>query len=532
MRQAGARRAPAFFVSGHGRGPRLVAWGTPLLLAACMLLVSVRLGTDASWDLRNYHLYDSFALLHKPGWTDLAPAQRQSFHPPMLDLPAFWLRLRLNHWPRLVCALLALPSAAAVLLAWGIGRTLQQGGGLGGRAGLTLALLFGASGAAGLPTTGTSMSEMPAACFMLGGVLLLLQEPDAPAMRTRVWMAGLLFGIAVGLKPTQALFAAAAVLAQLLCGQGGGMARLAGAARLGIGVAAGAVCSGGAWWLHMARLTGSPVFPYMNGLFRSPLFLPIGLVDDRFLPHGPGASLLQPFLWAWHPSRAAGELDLRDPRLALAWIAAVSCLLRLMLPILAASAARRQRFLLVFCVAAAVLWQRQFSILRYLAPIELLSGLLVLMALAPLRRLHRWLPEAALGVLLAAAIGWTIYPDWGRTHSGVVASVALPALGPGAMVLLLDGSPMAYVAAFADPRVRFVGIDNNLLLYGRGSRFDTMVSQAVRQQAGPLWGLEVPAVPDAAGATLTRYGLHRRLPCLPVRSSLEADGLRLCPLAR
>ena len=503
----------------------------PIVLACGALAVSVGLGADASWDLRNYHLYDAFAALRKPDGLDLAPAQRQSFNPPMIDLPAFWLRQRLGGRPRLLSAALALPSAVAVVLAWGIGRHVLPDPTRSGQAALLLALLFGATGAAGLPTTGTGMSEMPAACFMLGALLVLLRSLPGASSPWPTIAAGLLLGTAIGFKPTQAIYGPAVAGALLLCGGGSVRRRATTVVLLGLGAAAGALLIAGEWWRHLLRLTGSPTFPYLNNLFRSPLYPPISLADGRFLPHGLLPSLWQPFSWAVRPSRAASELPVRDPRLALAVVAALCCIHpsrrpgnRLAVP---------QQFLIAFCGLGLVLWQRFFSILRYLAPIELLFGLVVLIVLQRLRHLHPALPAAGLAAGLLACAGTTSYPDWGRVHpAGAAPFVVPPPLPPDAMVLLLTDDPMSFVAAFVDPRVRFVGISNNLLRFGPNSAFAAGVARVVRAHVGPLWGLEVPAIPDPAAAVLAAYGLHRQGMCVPVRTNLESDGLRLCRLSR
>ena len=503
-----------------------------------MLLLSVWLGPDASWDLRNYHLYDAFAALHKPGFLDLVPAQRQTFHPPMLDLPPLWLRFRLNHWPHLLDALLALPSAVAVMLAWCIGRLIQPADTPYARISLLLAILFGATGAAGLPTTGTSMSEMPAACFALAGLALLLAGRSAGKHRALLDLcAGLGFGIALALKPTLGSLALAGLLAVLLCQSGPTLHRLRRMAPIALGIAIGALLIGGPWWWHLARLTGSPLFPYENQWFRSPLYPPASLADDRFLPRSELQALFYPFFWSLSPSQVASELSVRDPRLAVAFVAMICCGLTAFLRSARPAGGRRAGLLLVFLATGFALWEVQFGVLRYLAPIELLSGLVVLEAVQPLRHAQRsWapmLPPAILAMLLLGSASITIYPDWGRAPlSATAASVQLPPLPPDAMVLLLTPDPMAYVAAFAPRTVRFVGVDNNLVHPGQDSALERRIEQAVRQHPGPLFGLEVPAPGDPATGVLRFYALHRSGPCQPVRSSLEQDGLRICPLAR
>jgi len=53
----------------------------------------------------------------------------------------------------------------------------------------------------------------------------------------------------------------------------------------------------------------------------------------------------------------------------------------------------------------------------------------------------------------------------------------------------------------------------------------------VDNHPGPLWVLEIPGQGGDPG-TLARFHLRRAGGCLPVETNLEADGVRLCPLAR
>ena len=70
---------------------------------------------DASWDMRNYHIYNPFALLHKPWEVDLAPAHMQTFFSPTMDLVYYLLALAVPSTP-VLNALVALPHAAALVL--------------------------------------------------------------------------------------------------------------------------------------------------------------------------------------------------------------------------------------------------------------------------------------------------------------------------------------------------------------------------------------------------------------------------------
>ena len=53
------------------------------------LVAMLLLGVDANWDLRNYHLYNVHAWFTGRGAMDIAPAQLQSWHNPLLDVPLY-----------------------------------------------------------------------------------------------------------------------------------------------------------------------------------------------------------------------------------------------------------------------------------------------------------------------------------------------------------------------------------------------------------------------------------------------------------
>jgi Glycosyltransferase family 87 len=521
--------------------PVLAGW---LCLAALAgALVTARLGPDASYDLRNYHLYNGFALLQGRVGHDLAPAQLQSFLAPALDLIYALALSALNRHPAALGAVLALPQGLAAFLAWCLSRRLLAEATPARDWLAAAAALLGVTGAGGLSTLGSAMSEMLPACCVLGALLCLTAAPPRPG-----W-AGLLAGLAVGLKLTATPFAAGLAVAALLTGRPG-RRRAASLAAFAAAALAGAAVLGGAWWLHLWLRFGDPVFPYFNQIFHSPWTAAVPGTDTRFLPRTARQALAYPLYWAVTPSTLVSELPLRDPRIALGWAAALILALR-------GLRQRQATQVTVACLAVwtvgYTLWEAQFSILRYLVPLELLSGPFLLAAAlrqggaeartrgrrspgpacAPLRSTG-WCAAVAAWVVVGAVIAVTVVPDWGRAPPGA-RSVAVrpPAFAPGSLVVLLDPSPMAYVAAFVPLSVRFVGADNNLVHPGAPGRLARAVAAAIRAQKGPLWGLEAPGEsPGAATATLRAYRLVRRPGCVRVRSNLDDNAILACKLRR
>ncbi|MBW4092939.1 MAG: hypothetical protein HIU82_17830 [Proteobacteria bacterium] len=510
------------------RAHRVVVLAVWLGLAATAgALAAVLLGPAGDYDLRNYHLYDGFALLQGRVGVDLAAAQLQSFYAPGLDLLYAALLAALNRHPAALGAVLGLPQGLAGFLTWCLARRLLPPATPGRSSIAAAAALIGVTGAAGGSTFAGPMSEMLPACCLLGAILLL----GTPLSRRARAAAGLLAGLAVGLKLTAAPFAVGLAVAAALTGGGGrrGAAAFGGFAGA---AAAGAALAGGAWWGWLSARYGDPVFPYFNEVFHSAWAAPIADTDTRFLPRDVWQAVAYPLFWAARPCTLVSELPVRDPRIALGWVAAL---------VVAGRALWRRRAAPAVVAVLAVwvvgygLWEAAFSILRYLVPLELLTGPLLVAVSAPvLARARSALVVPAAWALAAGLIAVTVYPDWGHAPPGPEAvAVRPPAFPAGSLVVLLDPSPMAYVAAFAPVSVRFVGADNNLVRPGAPDLMARAVAAAIAAQAGPLWGLEAPAEsPGAADVTLRAYGLARAPGCVRVRSNLDADAILACPLRR
>src|SRR5215472_9171329 len=62
------------------------ALSVALCVPAVFGALSVWIGQDASWDLKNYHYYNAYAFLTGRWAKDIAPAQIQTFLSPLLDV--------------------------------------------------------------------------------------------------------------------------------------------------------------------------------------------------------------------------------------------------------------------------------------------------------------------------------------------------------------------------------------------------------------------------------------------------------------
>jgi len=485
------------------------------------------MGLDSNWDLRNYHLYDPHALLHGRV-DDIAPAQIQSFHNPLLDVP-FYLLTMSGLPPRIAQLWLLLPTMLSLWLLLRMRAALadprtESHHGFAIDIALTLLVL---GGAATWSTMATTMNDAFAAAGMLGALaIVVLPEKIAGAKH---WLfAGLLAGATAGLKLSAAFYCIALALAALPGGSW--RERLQRLFALGVGGVLGFALSYGAWGWHLYAQHGNPFFPYYNDLFHSPDADVRNYADERFRQHG-----LDIVLTPWHllhKSLRFSELNLRDPRLLLG-LASVALLWWRQRGEESNGPRQRERLqrLLAFFLAAAVLWLLQYGIYRYAIVLEQLGCLLLLLVLAPQRGAIRM---AATWFVVLVVVSVTMRPNWGRDGE------PQPALGlqraplpKDALVVTVGWEPIASFALGLPDEVPLVGLDNTLVQRKECTRLRARADAMLAAHRGPVWLLassnEVEMRKGEAELA-ERFGLAAAGACVPWKSSI--DTALLCPLQR
>jgi hypothetical protein len=268
----------------------------------------------------------------------------------------------------------------------------------------------------------------------------------------------------------------------------------------------------------------------------------VRLIDSRWFPTDWLHGLFYPLYWGRYVQHLVAEVPFRDPRFALAYAATLSIGAHALLAQIRGSGrsgtplGREACFVVVFLAAGFVLWEAAFSILRYLAPLEPIVGIPILVALyyGFWTGWIRYAPRVGLAAVVALAMTITVYPEWGHACPIQPAMrVVPPDMPPDTLVILLDPNPMAFVAAFVSPRIRFVGANNNLVTPGQASRLQTEIEAVIREHDGPIWGLEgLIEEPGKADVTLAYYGLRRGPGCRPVEANLNRNTTLACPLLR
>jgi hypothetical protein len=441
------------------------------VIVACVSAVvlcglwSMLRGQDANWDLRNYHLYNGYAALHGRLGVDLAAAQMQSYFNPALDivqyalmtgLPAPLAAFVFGAWHGLLFALVA-------AIGW---RVLADDPRRAVR--VPLLALAGLFTGAFLSELGNTMADNTTAVPVLGAMALVLSAQararDGQGAALRWLLAGVLIGLAVAFKLTNAVYAVALGLAALADG-GHPRARVAGAAIMTVAALASFAVVGGPWFLRVWQQFGNPLFPQFNAWFQSPLALPVSVADTRWLPKDLREWLTWPLLLSLHPRRVS-DVGLAQFGWGVLYLMALIGIAWRLLRRVPADTQRMlpaARTLLVYFVVAYVLWQAIFSIHRYLVAIEVLLPLLLWWAWP------RLLGPASLRLrvpvmVLLALYAWHGTGEWGhaawRRPAFAVEAPAMPAPRDSAVVLV-GGEPQAWRIPFLPPEAVYLSFASN-----------------------------------------------------------------------
>jgi len=508
---------------------RLILFVSAPILCGVLALAA---GMDGSWDLRNYHYYNGWALLTGHIGRDLLVSQVPSFYNPLLDLPYAWAVGHFNA-RAIAFALGALHGGDFILLTL-LGEALlalpDQ------RSKLYLAATLAAAGCAGavaLSELGTVFYDNVTSLGLLATLLLLARRWDRLARGTALdaamsaAIAGLPLGLAFGLKQTMIPFVAGTGLALLLALPASPLRRISAGIWFGLGAALAMLAGGGFWMVHLWHAYGNPLFPYFNEIFHSPWGQAGDYRDVYYQPK----DLLH---WLFFPvyftvdSRVAAEVPFFDAR-----VLALFILIPLS-PLLGAHKKSRTLFLLLSIAFAYGTWLKLFSIYRYLVVLEMLAPLAVMLIFEGLPR--RLAINAGLAVVLLLCV--TTRPAvWIRMKFAERAvAVELPPIADPehSLVLIAGHEPLSFLIPAFPESMRFLRIDSTFTNPDQtGVPFNKLMKDQIDAHQGPLLALFIPSERHDVIKRLGNDGLVLQTEgCGTVTSPIEAADYTLCPVAR
>ena len=498
--------------------------------------ISILLGKDKGWDFLNYHWYDAYAFLHSRLGFDVAVAHHATYFNPLIHLPFYWLATAGTVWLALFYSgvlhglnILPLYLLARSALTLPDTRWLAAALALSGLLGSTVISMIG----------NTSYDTVLSA-LVFGGLAVLIIRRDtlcaaaAPAANTAA-VAGFLIGLATGLKLVEGFYAVGFALVLLLL-PGRPAVRCARVFAGGAAGVAAVLLGAGFWFLHLARATGNPLFPFYNSVFGSPLIAPTFFGSTNFLPVGLAPTLSFPFRFLLD-YRIADDAPFRDLRIPLVYallpIASVWFAIArpASLPLVAVPA---RRILFIFAAGSYIAWLASFAVYRYLVGLEMLAPLLFVAVLdcAPLAPRLR-LTAVAILLLTAALFGRYSFGDNVGIRDPYVQVTGLSFPNPANSMLLMSGyEPMAYLIPSLPPAIPVLRIDGWLAEPGDASGLTALMRARVAAHRGDLFLLAAPTEHMAADRATRAYGLEIvTARCREIHSNLGGP-YQLCPLRK
>ena len=490
-----------------------------LLGALSSGLIAVYMGKDLNGDLFNYHFYNGWAAWTGHTWSNYVPAQLQSFFNPALDIAQYLAIAQLP--PIWVCFLIGAVQGVSCWLLFAIASEIFVFKSAWVHVLFSLiCAIAGLSGPMAVSEFGCTMGDFTLSVPVLAGVVLVvwaLAAKHRDKAACYLGTAGICLGAATGLKYTMAIFLIAAIAATLATPPRS-CSRTLSFISLVLGGAIGLLLTAGPWMLTLYKRYGSPLFPFFNNIFHSPYAIATNWYDGRWVLHSLSAAFWLPFLFV-HKGIHHMEIPFRTIRFALAW----SAIFLIVVFEAISSVGRRQArwntftvrlsteetWFLWFFIVGWLVWMEKFGYYRYLAPLELLAPMVVMIAV---RSVFPWdtLRLAVFALIMTAMVTSMSVGSWGRGtwKDPNYFDVHIPAsrLNRNTMVIMTSNRPLAYVVPFFAHEVQVVRIQSN---------FDSLQTNQWRKQLVKVIGahkgsfalLTVPSSVRYSDPLLQMYGL-------------------------
>lgn len=429
-------------------------------------LISVYLGKELSWDMANYHFYNAYAFLNKRWLIDYWPNSNIHIHfSPTFDFITYFF---ITYLKPITCvfmigAIHGLNIWLLYLIANAVINSLHVFP--MPRLMALFVTMVGVYGPTVLPGIGSFQHDNLVSLFVLAYVYLHWQyfnDLRGNTSYSKLYWANFLLGLAVGGKLTAGLYVVGGILGYLFIPISFRL-RLKLLSYAAFFLLAGFILANGYWVTFLWSQFHNPIYPLMNGIFHSPQFPAYNWNDGRFLPKTLFQAIFFPFYFSF--DGRTGDYPFRDFRFAILYAVLAIWLLKRKLKLSLAN-----QWLLSFSVFAFITWEISFSIMRYLAALEMLAPLLIVLLSIQLFK-RDWVRQLISVSLLAVIVISTLTAFIVRTpyYKGNYFNVVLPngiQQGSNAVVLVAypafalytNPLPQTYLIPFLPSSWRYIGI--------------------------------------------------------------------------
>jgi hypothetical protein len=511
--------------------------------------ISVMLGQDINFDLKNYHFYNPYAFLTNRHHYDFAPAQVQSYLNPLFDIlyyklvtvvkSAILVTFIMGFW----YGLFAWATLKLILLI-----PIKQSRFL-----TTIATILSITGVAAVGQIGVTTNEVAIAAIMIYAItmaltaFLKLSSAHITSAINYFMLSGLLCGITAGIKLTQAFFALAlwlSIFTVLVFHHRSHAAKVL--VLFSTCALAGFLITGGYWHYYLWQEYQNPFFPFFNKIFQSHLIEMSNLVDPRYRAETAQEFFLLPFMIAKKNFWLVAEGTMADSRLLLGYlsiiIVGITLLYRRIKGNIQTCASGIPANVIIFFISlwffSYAIWAYISGIHRYVVVLEPLS-VIVFLTLLSLFTLSTKRTVIVLIIMTLAIAAQTTYLQWGRLHRYGINTIEVfpPTIEDNALVIMTSGRPLSYIIPFFKSSIKFVSPQSNFLSPTTYNfLLQKQVNAIVNEWEGPMYALVPSGYNFANDSALTAYSLKvdylAQGGCQAIISNIEYPPPQLCVLLR
>jgi len=429
-------------------------------------LLAIHNGQDLNWDLQNYHYYDGYAFLHNN--KNFAIAGIQTYLNPTLDIMIYILITHLS--PILVGFTLGAIQGLNLFLIYELFLLIlpkyikNQAYVIPASLALSLVSFLGAINISELGgTMGDNLASIPMLLALL--IYLLVVDKKISVSKNNIFrfIAFALMGIAVGLKLTNAIYAVGLLIASFFLDDS-----LANKTKKSffsiLALIVGYAISGGYWSIYLWTKFKNPILPFFNKIFKSPYVATNSNFHDlRWFPHGILHIIFYPFYFTFNPLLTM-ETKFFDLRILFMFICILIILIMLLWRLLF-----KKKFIIlkttlasqifIFVFISYILWEIEFSYLRYIVGLEYLSILVIFITIYEIviNNGLKWVLVTSCCLLILLT---THFANWGRiNYQTSYFDVHLPKNIPlNNSVIVTDTKPIGYLVPFFPQNDQFIRI--------------------------------------------------------------------------
>lgn len=419
-------------------------------------------GIDINFDLKNYHLYDVYALFHDRVSIDIAPATMHTWFNPLSQIPSYFITRYVDG--RVGVVIYSFISSLNLLVIYLLTREIinEKIDLFNARFIAIMAMLCAFFSPLFLSVIGTTFNDGLSAFFVLLALYIAIKYNFS--LKSLIF-AALFVGFVVSIKLTNIIYAPAFVLSLLTVKS---VRNIKTIITICFYMFIGYVPLGATWNIYLYIKYGNPVFPIMNNIFKSPYFAYESMADRRFIPQSIRQAL-EIFPKEALDIRVTSENSFRDVRFLFLGI-----LLICLWPVFIFSRNTNEdrifketpvKVLWIFVLISMISWLKIYGIERYIVLIEQLAPILIFTFID---RIDCKKIGKIIGILTASLFIISVVKpvDWDhkplRSHSWLKTTYPEQLKNKDVTYIILEDYPIAYMVLDAPENSVFIRIYGNL----------------------------------------------------------------------